>query len=118
MDSRSNDRRSDSDLAQSPQLGERVLASDALFRLSFEASPEAMALTRLTTGEVVAVNQEWEKLTGFHRSEVLGKPVQLLDFWPDERARQRSLSPLIEMGRLADTDVKLRMRDGEGLGMA
>ena len=90
-----------------------ALANNVLYQLSFETSPEAMALTRMGNGEIVAVNREWEKLTGFDRGEVIGKPVHLLDFWPDERTRQRSLSPLAELGRLADTDVKLRMRDGE-----
>lgn len=83
-----------------------------LFKLSFDASPEAIALTRLRDGLMVEVNIEWEKLTGYSRTEVVGRTAQSLDFWPDQESRTRGFMPLVKHGRLADTEVTLRMRDG------
>ena len=83
-----------------------------LFRLSFDASPEAIALTRMRDGVLVEVNLEWEKLTGYARADVIGKSILELDFWPDEESRQRGLEPLAKYGRLADAEITMRMRDG------
>ena len=101
-----------SDKARNSAPAFDTMASDALLKLSFEASPEAIALTRLRDGMLMAVNREWEKLTGYLRGDVVGRPIETLAIWPDDQARQRGLQPLIDHGRLADAEVSLRMQDG------
>jgi diguanylate cyclase (GGDEF)-like protein/PAS domain S-box-containing protein len=101
-----------SDKARNSAPASDALASDALLKLSFEASPEAIALTRFRDGMLMAVNREWEQLTGYMRGDVVGRPIETLAIWPDEQARERGIQPLIEHGRLADTEVRLRMHGG------
>lgn len=47
------------------------------FRLSVEAAPNAMVMAD-ETGRIVMLNSEAEKLFGYQREELLGKPVEIL----------------------------------------
>ena len=48
-----------------------------LFEKLLESSPDAIVVTDLG-GRVTAANAQLEKLFGFHRSELLGQPVEML----------------------------------------
>ena len=89
------------------------LAGEApLYQLIFEHGPEAMALTRVRDDVMVSVNQEWLRLTGFPREQVLGRTAVEFGLWPDEAARETALLPLAQGGQLRDADVTLRTMDG------
>jgi PAS domain S-box-containing protein len=51
--------------------------SDEQFRLAIEAAPTGMLLTDLR-GSIVLVNAQVENLFGYPRSELLGRPIELL----------------------------------------
>ncbi len=86
--------------------------SDAVFKSIFSQSPEAIALTRAQDGVIAEVNEEWIRLTGFTRAEVLGRTALEIGHWPDEQARAAALAPLKLHGRITDADVTLVMKDG------
>jgi len=86
--------------------------TDAVFKSIFSQSPEAIALTRALDSAIVEVNEEWLKLTGFAREEVLGRTAVEIGHWPDELSRQAALMPLKLGGRVTDVDVTLVMKDG------
>ena len=51
--------------------------SEAYFRVLIEAAPDAMIIVD-GDGEIVIVNGQAEKMFGYDRSEMLGKPVEML----------------------------------------
>jgi len=85
--------------------------TDGIFRTIFNHSPEAIALTRARDCTVVEVNEEWLKVTGFSRHEVLGRTAVEIGHWPDESARNQAMAPLKTCGRVSDVDVTLVMKD-------
>ena len=86
--------------------------SERLFSAAFNEGPEAISLTRLSDGLIVDVNQEWLRLTGFSRAEVIGRTVVELGQWADQASRDAAMAPLITTGRLHDHEAMLGLKDG------
>jgi PAS domain S-box-containing protein len=63
-------------LAAVTDITERKLADDR-FRLVVEASPSGMIMTD-PAGKIVLVNSETERLLGYTRDELIGKPIEML----------------------------------------
>ncbi|MES2952612.1 MAG: EAL domain-containing protein [Pseudomonadota bacterium] len=87
-------------------------ASHPLFEAIFMASPEAIALTRARDNVIVAVNDEWLSLTGFTRSQALGRTAVDIGHWPDAQARERVLRPLMVDGRIRQLDITMVLANG------
>ena len=87
--------------------------SERLFSAAFDESPEALSLTRLWDGMFVDVNQEWLRLTGFTREDVLGHTGLEIGHWRDPQDRQAALAPLLTQGRLRNFEgTLLYTKDG------
>jgi PAS domain S-box-containing protein len=56
---------------------EALRASEALFRGFIESAPDAMVIAD-SLGTIVLVNAEMERLFGYRRDELIGKPVETL----------------------------------------
>ena len=85
---------------------------DAIFKAVFMESPEAIALTRARDSMIVAVNQEWLKLTGFDEDQVLNRTTVEIGHWPDEQTRAKALEPLQTNKRVCDLDITLVVANG------
>ena len=85
---------------------------NAIFKAVFMESPEAIVLTRASDGAIVAVNQEWLKLTGFAENQVLGRTVMEIGHWPDAQTWVTALRPLETDKRVSDLDITLVMANG------
>jgi diguanylate cyclase (GGDEF)-like protein/PAS domain S-box-containing protein len=86
--------------------------SESLFEAAFNESPEAIALSRLRDGLIIDVNQEWLRLHGYTRAEVLGRTVVELGIWPDRKTRDAVVAPLVAQGRMRDQEAKVTIRGG------
>ena len=83
-----------------------------LYKAIFAHSPEAMALTRACDSVMVDVNDEWLRLTGYPRHQVVGHTAMEFGLWPDEAAREQVLRPLANGGQVRDVDVTLLTQEG------
>jgi diguanylate cyclase (GGDEF)-like protein/PAS domain S-box-containing protein len=86
--------------------------SERLFAAAFEKGPEAIAVSRLSDGLFVDVNEEWLRLTGFSRDEVVGHRAVDFGHWPDQTSRDAAMAPMLKSGHLRDFDVTLAMKGG------
>jgi diguanylate cyclase (GGDEF)-like protein/PAS domain S-box-containing protein len=83
-----------------------------IFQAIFMESPEAIALTRARDATIIAVNDEWIRLTGFSREQVLGRTAVEIGHWPDEVARAEALLPLQTHRRVRDMDITMVLANG------
>ncbi|CAO0823489.1 hypothetical protein DFAR_3720007 [Desulfarculales bacterium] len=59
------------------------------FRLSFQASPDVIAITRLSDGHYLDINEGFVAITGYSRKEVIGRITQEIGIYQDSPDRQR-----------------------------
>ena len=72
------------------------------FAKVFRASPDAIAITDLQSGEIVEVNASYEKLTGYSRAELIGRTTTELGFYADSLERHRMVRALVTDGLLRE----------------
>lgn len=62
--------------------------SEARFRAAFEASPDAVLITRLSDGLILDVNPQFVQMSGYSRLEAIGQTTIGLQLWanPSDRA--------------------------------
>ncbi|MCL4234973.1 MAG: PAS domain S-box protein, partial [Deltaproteobacteria bacterium] len=83
------------------------------FRKVFENTIDAIAIVIAGSGQILAVNEGFERRTGYSRNELIGRTHEELGLW----ARPEQLGPLrarmLEEGRIADAEVEFRSRNGD-----
>ena len=88
--------------------GAAVLALNEVFR----ASPDAMVLAG-EDGQLLAVNEEFVRLTGYERGEIVGRNVFDLDLWVDAQAGPELTQALQDHHALGGLETRFRTRSGE-----
>ena len=78
----------------------------------FDISPDAVAITRLSDGLFVKVNEGFCAVSGFTRAEVLGKTGRDVALWKNPDDRQRITDALRENGVCENFEAVFRRRDG------
>ncbi len=98
---------------------ERALKEEALresrekFSVMFEKAPFAAALSRLPDGAFEEVNEEFETLFGYSRTEAIGRTSLDLGMYPDPDVRMKLAAKFHEAGSVRNAEVKLRMKSGD-----
>ena len=99
-------------------IGERVRAARALreseekFCAAFHASPDIMAITRLSDGMCLDVNESFTRLLGYARDEAVGRTTADLSIWANPADRATFVASLEGTGRVSDFETTLRRKDG------
>jgi two-component system, cell cycle sensor histidine kinase and response regulator CckA len=86
--------------------------SEQRFRTVFHTSPDAANINKLT-GEFVEVNEGFTVLTGYERSEVLGKSLQDIQILAVSEDRKKIISELKKYGFADNIESKFRCKNGE-----
>ncbi len=80
----------------------------------FHINPEPMTLTRIDTGQYIAVNESFLKTFGYAREEVIDHTAQELGIWENpERDRPRLIEQIREHGHVSDAEVGFLTKSGE-----
>ena len=84
---------------------------------TFDESPMAISVSRLSDGCFVHVNARWCELMHMTREEVLGKDSVFVGVWADADARRKVLSQMRLAGKAPDgvppsVTFPYRRRDG------
>ena len=94
-------------LHQSPD----IQYSHELFVKLFESNPTGIAISKLDNGEYINVNQAVLDMVKYRHEEMIGHTVTELLIL-DIPARKKLISLLNEQGRILNTDITLRNKDG------
>jgi PAS domain S-box-containing protein len=82
-------------------------------RTAFLACPDSITISSLDDGRFVEVNDGFELLTGYERSEIIGKSSLDLNLWVDPSARKR-LKDIVETDKHAkDFEADFRLSNGK-----
>ncbi|BCG45856.1 Putative PAS/PAC sensor protein [Citrifermentans bremense] len=92
---------------------EALKSSEEKFSKAFHASPDSIVITRAVDGTYIDVNEAFQEITGYSRSEVIGKSSTEIGLWADPDARMVMLKLLNEHEHVRNLDVRFRVKSGE-----
>jgi len=87
----------------------------ANLELVFDTSPDAVLITRLEDGKLVAFNEAFSNYTGFSKSEAVGKSLLDLGIWANADERRGFVAELVAKGRCGNRELTFRRKDGGSL---
>ncbi|MFO8048437.1 MAG: PAS domain S-box protein, partial [Desulfosudaceae bacterium] len=90
----------------------RLQQSQEVFRLTFDASPDAVNINRLEDGLYIDINQGFTRLTGYTREDVIGKTSLDINIWHDPADRQELIRGLRQNGFYNNLEARFRRKDG------
>lgn len=90
----------------------KLRESEERFGKAFQASPALIALTRLSDGTFVAVNEAFCKISGYREDEVIGRGALDLKIYDQPGQRDEYVREIREQGRVRDREHRLRTKDG------
>ncbi len=104
-------------LKNDPYLRRRAEAalrkSEARFSTVFHSSPVGISITNIADGKLIDVNEEFLRLFGFSRQEVLGKTTLDLKIWVNPEERERMVRTLADRGSVRDFATQFRQKSGD-----
>ncbi|WP_338442150.1 PAS domain S-box protein [Synechococcus elongatus IITB4] len=77
----------------------------------FNASPDAILITRLSDGVIIRANNSFLELTGQTRSKIIGQSILDVDLWRNQRDRSQMIDCLLAKGYCEDLEVHLQRSD-------
>ncbi|NOT64088.1 MAG: PAS domain S-box protein, partial [Acidobacteria bacterium] len=99
------------DISERKRAAAALQASETRFAKAFNASPLAITLTSLKTGQLIEVNETFVRVTGYTRAEALGKTTLELGLW-DPADRNSELATVQRAGLIRAAEYKFRLKDG------
>ncbi len=87
--------------------------SEKRYRTAFQTSQDAIVITRLRDGMYIDVNQEFEKVVGYLRDEVVGRTTRELNSWPNWSEREKVIAMLRRTGVCRNVQIQYRRKNGE-----
>ncbi len=90
----------------------RLQETQALFESAIRASPDAIAIVRLTDNRILLVNASFERQSGYREAEAVGRTSIELQLWADPVQREAWLAGVPPKGPAREFEARFRMRDG------
>lgn len=87
--------------------------SEEKFSKAFHSSPNLMAITRVSDGQYLDVNESYVRITGFGRDEVIGHTLRDLDIFVNYEDRKKMGEMLKKQGAIHDVESRIRSKTGE-----
>jgi PAS domain S-box-containing protein len=88
-----------------------ALERETTLRKIFQASPDHIAIRRLSDNRYIDINKEM-LLTGYSREEAMGKRPEDLNIFANPAQSAEADEKLLREGRLLNLEVELRHKDG------
>ncbi len=107
-----SERRLRSEIAERTLAQERLAESEATLRKIFETSLDSISINRLSDGRFIAVNDEYLRLTGYSREEVLAATGAQLKAFSNRSRIREMLERLRIDGFARNFEINVRARDG------
>ena len=91
---------------------EKLRQSEERFGKAFYSSPAMMAITRLSDGRFVTVNEAFLRAIGYREDEVVGRTGKELNLHTTPEQREIFLQGIAEHGFVRDHELVVRSKDG------
>lgn len=101
------------DVTDRKHAEEKLLVSEEKFSKAFRLGPDAITITAIDDGRFLEVNDNFLRLTGFTRDEILGRSSLELGLWANPKDRQHIVALLKRSGEARDLEARMSIKSGE-----
>ncbi len=100
------------DITRVGETAEKLRISEEKFAKAFDASPDAIMITRLSDGLFLEVNNSFVHLTQYSRAESVGRTSAELNLWVDPAERTAVIRSVGNYGACNEVEASFRKKDG------
>lgn len=100
------------DISQRKSLENKLKWSEKLFSNTFKFSPVATAITKLPERLIFDLNPACEKLFGYLKDEMAGKPASEFKIWESPEEQQKVFKQFIQNGIVEDYEFSFKTKSG------
>ncbi len=99
-------------LSKELDMGKSLRQSEERFRAAFHTSPDSIAISELTDGRYIDINDGFTTMLGYGRDAVIGFTSEDLRIWDDPEDRRRLVRELQARGVVNNMEVRLVAKGG------
>jgi len=100
-------------ITERKQTEDKIKTSETRYRRLFESAQDGILILNRETGEIINSNPFIEKLTGYTKEELIGKPIWDIGFIKDLVASKLAFAKLQANEYIRYEDLPLEMKDGQ-----
>ena len=100
------------DITERKEGEERLRLSEERFSKVFELAPDIIVITRMEDGLILDANRGFQEITGWEKSEVLGRLTADLGLWSAPSDRAEMVEALAAHGEALHREIQFRCKDG------
>ena len=90
-----------------------IRESERALRQIFDANTDSIMLIDFETSHILDVNEQFVRLSGFRRDEVVGKTTIEINLWADPTVEEEFMRRIRNDRRVKNMEVSFRTRDGK-----
>ena len=103
------------DLHARKKMEDTLRQSEERFSTAFRLAPVPMAVVSLDDGLLLDVNEAFAAMTGYARTELLGRSTAEVGLWESPAARAELYRHFDRTGSVRDHEIRMRTRSGDTL---
>ncbi|HEV8370228.1 MAG TPA: PAS domain S-box protein [Pyrinomonadaceae bacterium] len=101
------------DITDRRQAEELVERSEEKFARAFRSSPVGLAVTRVTDGQFIEVNEAATSFLGYTTDELIGRTTLDLGLWPNPDDRKTLIDELTQHGSVRAREIRFLTKQGK-----
>lgn len=102
----------ETDISQREETEKALELSQEKFARAFQAGPNSIIITRISDGKIVDVNNEFLKVTGYARDEVINSTTVMINLWANPEHRNLLVQEMREKSYIKNAQFDFRVKSG------